>query len=84
MIYEEDLLVGKEGNLCILLRFKNCTGNIINLEDERQEVSETELALATLVLSIDPKFKNQRTRTITQAIEMVLRQRTISSGYYDF
>ena len=58
MIYEDDLMVDKDDNLCLLIRFRNCTGNIIDLQAEPLEVSEEELAVSRLTLSIDPKFKN--------------------------
>ena len=58
MIYEDDLMVKKDDNLCLLIRFRNCTGNIIDLQAEPLEVSEEELAVSRLTLSIDPKFKN--------------------------
>ena len=73
VIYEEDLIACKRKGLCLLLRFRNCTGNIIDLSDRLVEVSQEELALAQMALSIDDKFKNQRKRTIKQAVEMVLR-----------
>ena len=73
VIYEEDLIARKGKGLCLLLRFSNCTGNIIDLSDRLGEVSQEELALAQMALSIDDKFKNQRKRTIKQAVEMVLR-----------
>ena len=58
MIYEDDLMIDKDDNLCLLIRFRNCTGNIIDLQAEPLEVSEEELAASHLTLSIDPKFKN--------------------------
>jgi len=58
VIYEDDLMVDKDDNLCLLIRFRNCTGNIIDLQAEPLEVSEEELAVSRLTLSIDPKFKN--------------------------
>ena len=58
MIYEDDMMVDKDDNLCLLIRFRNCTGNIIDLQAEPLEVSEEELAVSRLTLSIDPKFKN--------------------------
>ena len=58
MIYEDELMVDKDDNLCLLIRFRNCTGNIIDLQAEPLEVSEEELAVSHLTLSIDPKFKN--------------------------
>ena len=44
IICEEDLTVSREGKPCLLVRFKNCTGNIIALEDVQQNVTENELA----------------------------------------
>lgn len=84
IICEDDLATNSEGNPCLLLRFKNCTGNIIELDDKQQKVTDHEFAQAQIALSIDSQFKNQRNRTVTQAIDMVLRQRTISMGYYDY
>ena len=84
IICEEDLTTTSDGKPCLLVRFKNCTGNIIDLDDVQHNVTETEMAQAQIALSIDSQFKNQRNRTVTQAIDMVLRQRTISMGYFDF
>ena len=58
MIYEDDLIFDKDDNLSLLIRLRNCTGNIIDLQAEPLEVSEEELAVSRLTLSIDPKFKN--------------------------
>jgi len=84
IIAEEDLTINNEGKPCLGLRFKNCTGNIIELDDKQHVVNQVEFAQAQIALSIDSQFKNQRNRTVTQAIDMVLRQRTISMGYFDF
>ena len=83
VLAEEDLLVNEEGKPCLVLRFKNCTGNIIDLSSTDQQVSKKEIAKGQVALTIDAKFKNQRSRTIGQAIDMVIRQRTISQGYFD-
>ena len=34
LIVEEDLIVKEGGKMCLFLRFKNCTGNIIILSNE--------------------------------------------------
>ena len=43
VIYEDDLVARGGESLCLLLRFRNCTGNIIDLSDRLFEVSEEEL-----------------------------------------
>ena len=73
VICEEDLTISSEGRPCLLLRFKNCTGNVIQFDDKQHIVNPIEFAQATIALSIDSQFKNQRNRTVTQAIDMVLR-----------
>ena len=83
-IAEDDLSVNKDGNPCLILRVKNCTGNMIDLETSNVTVSEMELARALVTLSVDQHFKYQRSRTISQAVDMVIRQRTIASGFFDF
>lgn len=65
VICEEDLTMNNEGKPCLLLRFKNCTGNVIHLDDRAHSVSENEFAQAQIALSIDSQFKNQRNRTVT-------------------
>ena len=53
-ISEDDLCVSNEGKPCLVLRFKNCTGNIIDLDDKKHpKVTPTELAKARMALSID-------------------------------
>ena len=84
IILKEDLMVTDEGKTCLFLRFKNCTGNIINLSDNQTVDDPDELAQVELALSIDHLYKKSRSRTIKQAITMVLRWRTISLGYYDY
>jgi len=84
MICEDDLVINGEGKPCLLLRFKNCTGNTVLLDDKQHKVTENEFAQAQIALSIDSQFKNQRNRNVTQCIDMVLRQRTIAMGYYDY
>ena len=81
---EDEFAINKEGKPCLILRFKNCTGNVIDLSEKAHIVNKTEFAKSQVALSIDYAFKNQRSRTISQAIDMVIRQRTISSGYFDF
>jgi len=74
----------------LILRFKNCTGNVIDFSEMNmnRDMSELELAEEQVkvqaALSIDPEFKNKRRRTIAQALMMTLRQRTISQGFYDY
>ena len=77
-------MVTNEGKSCLFLRFKNCTGNLINLTDELIDVDMSDFIIAQLALSIDPMYKKSRSRTVKQAINMVLRWRTISLGYYDY
>lgn len=84
MICEDDFVINNEGKPCLLLRFKNCTGNTILFDDKQHKVTENEFAQAQIALSIDSQFKNQRNRNVTQCIDMVLRQRTIAMGYYDY
>ena len=83
VLSEEDLLVNEDGKPCLVLRFKNCTGNVIDLSTAEHHVSDKEVAKGLVALTIDHKFKNQRSRTVAQAIDMVIRQRTISQGFYD-
>ena len=79
----DELGVNKDGKSCLIIRLKNCTGNIIDLTYTSKQASKKEVAKGTIVRSVDFTFKNQRSRTIAQAIDMVIRQRTISSGYFD-
>lgn len=65
IIDEDDLAINSEGNPCLLLRFKNCTGNIILFDDKQHKVTDNEFAQAQIALSIDSQFKNQRNRTVT-------------------
>ena len=74
----EDELTVEDDKSFLKLRFKNCTGNIIDLSENDNEVIKVGEDEAKVALSIDYRFKNQRRRTIAQAIEMVIRQRTIS------
>ena len=89
LISVEDLIFcepeyGLESKKCILLRLKNSTGNTIRLDMETPNVRPLEIAQSKLALSIDDQFKNQRSRTVQQVLNMVLRWRIISNGYYDF
>jgi len=79
----DELGVNKDGKPCLIIRLKNCTGNIIDLSYTSKQASKKEVAKGEIVRSVDFTFKNQRSRTIAQAIDMVIRQRTISSGYFD-
>lgn len=58
VICEEDLEINNEGKPCLRLRFKNCTGNVIILDDKQPTVSENEFAQAQIAISIDSQFKN--------------------------
>ena len=71
----DDLSESNEGSPCLILRFKNCTGNIIDLDEDKKELELTKLerVSAQIALSIDSEFKHQRTRRISQAIDMVTR-----------
>ena len=60
LILEEDLIIAEqtEGNreeikTCLLLRLKNCTGNVIQLDDELPIVGPLEIAQAQIVISTD-------------------------------
>ena len=46
MICEDDLVINGEGKPCLLLRFKNCTGNTVLLDDKQHKVTENEFAQA--------------------------------------
>ena len=60
-----DLLVNKkERKTCLFLRFKNCTGNIIDLTIAEPKVDPFEMEQSKLTLSIDPLFKKVRNRTV--------------------
>ena len=73
LLSTDDLLVNEDGMPCLVLRFKNCTGNIIDLSSSNQDVSDKEYIKGAIAINIDHKFKNQRSRTVAQAIEMVIR-----------
>ena len=60
---EEEFSVDDEGNYSLVLRFKNCTGNIINFSDKRVPTQE-ELQKAEIALSIDKKFYDNRHRQV--------------------
>ena len=53
-----------ECKTCLLIRLKNCTGNIIRLEYEKPNVKPIEIATSQISLSLDEMFKNQRNRTV--------------------
>ena len=82
----EEMSQDAEGFPCLTLRFKNCTGNVIDLDEEKKhaELSDIERYNSSIALSIDSQYKHQRTRKIGQAIDMVTRWRAISLGYYDY
>ena len=84
IIDEEQLCIGNEGNLSLILRLKNSTGNIINLTKPIDDISELDQTLALFPLSIDEAYKDSRHRTIYQATVMVLRWRMVSMGYFDY
>ena len=75
LIKEEDL--NKIGDsLQLVLRFKNCTGNTIKIDNSHHETKHTELTTARLAQSIDSKWGAEgmrRDRTVSQAIQMVQR-----------
>ena len=73
-----------KSEICLLLRIKNCTGNVILLDEEQPMVGPLEMAQSQIALSIDHQFKNQRNRTVKQVVDMVLRWRTVCHGYYDY
>ena len=86
MFLPETELISKDGHQFIMvLRFFNCTGNFIDFtEFDTQDVTKEEIVKARIALSVDELFKNQRRRTVGQAIVMSLRQRVVSSGYFDY
>ena len=53
-----------QSEICLLLRIKNCTGNVILLDEEQTTVGPLEMAQSQIALSIDHQFKNQRNRTV--------------------
>ena len=65
------------------MRLKNRTGNLIDLEPLKIEPSPVDILQGEIALSLDPQFKDQRNRTVAQALNMVVRQRTLGSGFYD-
>ena len=76
----------EKGATQLFLRFRNCTGNLINLRTDQkinQELTEEEYIKGQIAMSVDNFFKNQRRRTVAQAALMTFRQRTISAGYFD-
>ena len=71
LILEEDLIFceqeegsTEESKTCLLLRLKNCTGNVIQLDEELPVVGPLEIAQAQIAISTDSLFKNQRSRTV--------------------
>ena len=68
-----DLSANKEGQRLLILRLKNRTGNMIDLDPRRAEPSPLEVFQGQLALSLDPRFKAQRNRSIVQALNMVVR-----------
>ena len=86
IILEEDLIFDEgDGKAKLFLRFKNCTGNVIDLTNtEPIVVDPFEMAKSQLTLSVDPTFKEIRCRTVQKVVNMVLRWRTISTGYFDY
>ena len=63
-IPENDLSVNMDGEPCLILRLKNCTGNLIDLTNTKICVDDQEISRGQVALSIDYHFKNQRSRTI--------------------
>ena len=82
----EEELARIEGRSCIILRIYNCTGNLIDLTESvtNEAVSNEELERAKIALSIDSNFKNKRRRKVFQIVNMTLRQRMVSAGFYDY
>ena len=55
-------MVTDEGK-CLFIRFKNCTGNVINLTEnftdaDHSDEDSCDVILGKLALSIDPEYKN--------------------------
>ena len=69
----DDLSTNKEGQRLLILRLKNRTGNMIDLDPTRTEPSPLEVFQGQLALSLDPRVKAQRNRSIVQALNMVVR-----------
>ena len=64
-IPEDELKLDSEGKSSLILRFKNSTGNVIDLSNNNDEkISEYIENEAKIALSVDYRFKNQRRRTI--------------------
>ena len=64
-IIREDELIRRNGKLCLILRIKNCTGNVVDFdESNKPQLSLADSVLAYFPISIDSEFKNQRKRTI--------------------
>ena len=59
----EDELIEILGRSCIIFRFSNCTGNLINFVDSKK-ASEEDISRAHIALSIDESFKKQRRRSV--------------------
>lgn len=82
---ETDDLIKKDKSLILLLRFRNCTGNIIKLDNKPvKEVDAVEKLRAEMTLQVDNAFLHTRHRKIKQTVDMVLRWRTIATGYFDY
>ena len=66
IVTEDDLIASSDGQKTLLLRLKNCTGNIIIFTGNHPVANcdSTALTQAQIALSIDPEFKNYRNRTI--------------------
>ena len=72
-VHSDDLSTNKEGRHLLILRLKNRTGNMIDLDPKKVEPSTLEIFQGQLALSLDPRFKAQRNRSIVQALNMVVR-----------
>ena len=57
-IPEEELCQNNEGIPCLVLRFKNCTGNVINFQTTDVVATEKDLTKSQAALSVDYRFKN--------------------------
>jgi len=50
----------QDGKSCLVIRLKNCTGNIIDLSYSTKSASKKEVAKGEIIRSVDFIFKNQR------------------------
>ena len=57
-IAKDDLTINKYGKACFIIRLKNCTGNIIDLNNIDYHPTDRELLKTKIVRSVDYWFKN--------------------------